>query len=30
MEKFEDNLTFEDIINQTLKKVKVGSTIQVQ
>ena len=27
MEKFEDNLTFEDIINQTLKKVKVGSTI---
>ena len=22
MEKFEDNLTFEDIINQTLKKVK--------
>ena len=27
MEKFEDNLTFEDIINQTFKKVKVGSTI---
>ena len=27
MGKFEDNLTFEDIINQTLKKVKVGSTI---
>lgn len=27
MEKFEDNLTFEDIINQTLKKIKVGSTV---
>ena len=27
MNKFEDNLTFEDIINQTFKKVKVGSTI---
>lgn len=27
MEKFEDNLTFEDIINQTLKEVKVGTTV---
>lgn len=27
MRKFEDNLTFEDIINQTLKKIKVGSTV---
>ena len=27
MEKFEDNFTFEDIINQTFKEIKVGSTI---
>ena len=27
MEKFEDNLTFEDIINQTFKQIKTGSTI---
>ena len=27
MNKFEDNLTFEDIINQTLKQITVGSTI---
>ena len=27
MKKFEDNLTFEDIINQTFKEIKVGSTI---
>lgn len=27
MEKFEDNLTFEDIIKQTFKEIKVGSTI---
>ena len=27
MEKFEDNLTFEDIINQTFKEVKVGKEV---
>ena len=27
MKKFEDNLTFEDIINQTFKEIKVGNTI---
>lgn len=27
MEKFEDNLTFEDIVNQTLKQIKVGTTV---
>lgn len=27
MEKFEDNLTFEDIINQTLKQIKTGTTV---
>lgn len=27
MEKIEDNLTFEDIINQTLKQIKTGTTV---
>ena len=27
MEKFEDNLTFEDIISKTFKEIKVGSTV---
>jgi len=27
MEKFEDNLTFEDIINQTFKQIRIGKTI---
>lgn len=27
MEKIEDNLTFEDVINQTLKQIKTGTTI---
>lgn len=27
MEKFEDNLTFEDILNQTLKQIKTGTTV---
>ena len=27
MGKFEDNLTFEDVINQTLKQIKPGTSI---
>lgn len=27
MENYEENVTFEDILNQSFKKIKVGSTI---